>query len=124
MEFKERLKQLRTMKGISQVELADRLDISKSSIGAYEVGTRVPKRDALHKIAEFFNVSPSYMLGENDDYMFAPEYMPILQDDRFLAMLDNYYQLNDEGKEIVRSTAAGLVASGQYIKSDQSKLGA
>lgn len=116
MEFKDRLKQLRSMKGISQVTLAERLDISKSAIGAYETGDRMPGREALRKLADYFNVTPSYMLGENDDYMFAPEYMPILQDDRFLAMLDNYYQLNEEGQEIVRNTAAGLVASGQYIK--------
>ena len=118
MEFKDRLKQLRSMKGMSQVVLAEKVDISKSAIGAYETGDRMPGRDALRKLADFFNVSPSYMMGENDDYMFAPEYMPILQDDRFLTMLDNYYQLNEEGQEIMRSTAAGLVASGQYIKSD------
>ena len=117
MEFKDRLKQLRTMKGLSQVELADKLDISKSAIGAYEVGTRMPKRDAIRKLAEFFNVSPGYMLCEDEEwFMFAPDYMPMMQDDRFLTMLDNYYQLNDEGKAVARSTVAGLVASGRYEK--------
>lgn len=117
MEFKERLKQLRTMKGLSQIELAEKVDVGKSTIGAYETGDRMPGRDALRKIAEFFNVSPSYMMGEDEDwFLFSPDYMPMMQDDRFLTMLDNYYQLNDKGKEIVRNTAAGLVASGQYRK--------
>ena len=120
MEFKDRLKQLRTVKGISQAELAKNVNVGASTIGAYETGDRMPGRDALRNIASFFHVSPGYMLGENDDFMFAPEYMPILQDDKFLTMLDNYYQLNEEGQEIVRNTAAGLVASGQYIKSDSS----
>lgn len=122
MEFKDRLKQLRTMRGLSQVALADRLDISKSTIGAYETGDRMPGREALKKLASFFMVTPGYMMCENDDYMFAPEYMTILQDDAFVAFLDNYYQLNEEGKEIVRNTAAGLVASGRYIKNNQSEM--
>ena len=116
MEFKDRLKQLRTVKGMSQAELADKVNVGASTIGAYETGDRMPGRDALRNIASFFHVSPGYMLGENDDYMFAPEYMPILQDDRFLTMLDNYYQLNDDGKAVARSTVAGLVASGLYNK--------
>lgn len=118
MDFKDRLKQLRTMRGLSQVALADRLDVSKSTIGAYETGDRMPGRTALAKLASFFNVSQEYMLGEEEAlFLFSPDYMPMMQDDAFMDMLDNYYQLNDEGKEIVRNTAAGLVASGQYIKS-------
>ena len=62
MEFKDRLKQLRTMRGLSQVALADRLDISKSTIAAYEIGTRMPGRDATRKMSEFFHVSPAYLM--------------------------------------------------------------
>lgn len=120
MEFKDRLKQLRTMRGLSQVALADRLNISKSTIGAYETGDRMPGRDATRKMSEFFHVSPAYLMGDEEEYfMFAPDYMPMLQDERFMEMLDHYYQLNEEGQEIVRNTTAGLVASGQYIKTDK-----
>ena len=122
MEFKDRLKQLRTMRGISQVELAEKLDVGKSTIGAYETGDRMPGRETLKKLAGYFMVTPSYMMCENDDYMFAPEYMPIMQDENFLTFLDNYYQLNEEGQEIVQNTAAGLVASGQYIKTDTNEM--
>ena len=120
MEFKDRLKQLRTMRGLSQVTLADKLNMSKSTIGAYETGDRMPGRDATKKLAEFFSVSPGYLMGDDEEYfMFAPDYMPMLQDERFMEMLDHYYQLNEEGQEIVRNTTAGLVASGQYIKTDK-----
>ena len=119
MEFKDRLKQLRTMRGLSQVELADRLDISKSTIGAYETGIRMPGRNALKKLATFFNVSQDYMMGEEEAlFLFSPDYMPMMQDDAFMDMLNDYYQLNDAGREIIRSTAAGLVASGHYVKSE------
>lgn len=120
MEFKDRLKQLRTMRGLSQVDLADKINISKSTIGAYEIGIRMPGREATRKLSEFFHVSPGYLMGDEEEYfMFAPDYMPMLQDDAFLEMLDNYYQLNEEGQEIARSTVAGLVASGRYIKTDE-----
>lgn len=118
MDFKKRLKQLRRMKGLSQVALADTLEMSKSTIGAYETGERMPGREATKKMAEFFHVSPAYLMGDEEEYfMFAPDYVSMFQDDEFMEMLDHYYQLNEEGQEIIRNTAAGLVASGRYIKS-------
>lgn len=37
MDFKERLKELRKRKGLSQVALSERLGLSKSTIGAYDI---------------------------------------------------------------------------------------
>lgn len=54
--FKDRLKQLRIDRGLSQVELADALEVSPGAIGGYENGTRTPKQDILDRMAEFFQV--------------------------------------------------------------------
>lgn len=64
MVFGDRLKELREKKGLSQTELSEKIGISKSSIGMYETGKRIPRADKTFvKISDFFNVSIDYLLG-------------------------------------------------------------
>lgn len=66
MDFKERLKELRKAKGLSQATLAERLGMSKSTIGMYETGDIKPSVEAIEALAEFFNVNKGYLMGEED----------------------------------------------------------
>ena len=70
MDFKERLKELRQQRGVSQAVLADRLGMSKSTIGAYETGDITPSLEALNALADFFNVDINYLLGKEDISMY------------------------------------------------------
>lgn len=62
-EFSENLKNLRTKKGLTQTQLADRLWLNKSIISAYENEQRMPSLDVLVKLSYEFNVSIEYLLG-------------------------------------------------------------
>ena len=62
-KFAENLKNLRTSKGLTQTQLAQRLWLNKSIISAYENETRVPSLEALIKLSNEFNVSMEYLLG-------------------------------------------------------------
>ena len=75
MKFKDNLKELRKKKGLSQVELAEKLGFSKSLIGLYETGDRKPSFEALEAIADFFNISTDYLMGKDDKsvYYLDPE---------------------------------------------------
>lgn len=67
MIFNERLKSLRTEKGITQEELANRLNLPQSTIRRYESGnTSLPKHERLKLLADFFNCSVDYLLGRSD----------------------------------------------------------
>jgi len=66
MDFKERLKELRKAKGLSQASLAEKLGMSKSTIGMYETGDIKPSIEAVEALAEFFNVNKGYLMGEED----------------------------------------------------------
>lgn len=65
-KFDERLKTLRLSKDLSQMELAQQLKTSKSSINMYERGEREPGIETLERIADFFNVDLDYLLGKSD----------------------------------------------------------
>ena len=63
LEFKNRLKNLRKLKSMTQEQLAKRLWVTKSIISSYELGTRFPSVEVLIKLAYVFNVSTDYLLG-------------------------------------------------------------
>ncbi len=64
--FGERLRLLRHTKGLSQMEFAKMIKISKSSVNMYERGEREPGLETLEAIADFFNVDLDYLLGKSD----------------------------------------------------------
>jgi len=64
--FAERLKQLRMDNQMSQSRLAKILNVSQVSIFKWEQKQIEPNFDMMLKICDFFNVSPSYMLGRED----------------------------------------------------------
>lgn len=82
MLFNERLRELRQNKGLSQSQLAEALNISKSAISMYELGRREPDLETLEGIADFFNVDINYLLGKEDGSMYYldPEAAEIAQE--------------------------------------------
>lgn len=61
-----RIKQLRTEKGLLQSDVAKYIDKSERIVGFYENGKRDPNTDTLIKLSELFNVSVDYILGKSD----------------------------------------------------------
>jgi repressor LexA len=59
--FGKRLKLLRESRGFSQQYVADKIGVSRSSIGMYERGEREPNFEALETICDFFDISVDYL---------------------------------------------------------------
>ena len=66
MEFKDRLKELRIEKGLSQMQLAIKLNISQSAIAKWELGKTEPTSSAIITVAKFFDETTDYVLGVED----------------------------------------------------------
>ncbi|MCI0764674.1 helix-turn-helix transcriptional regulator [Bacillus sp. TL12] len=65
MSFSTKLRELRESKGLSQEELAAKLNIPRSSITHYENSDdRLPRKSRLLEIANFFGVSVDFLLNE------------------------------------------------------------
>lgn len=61
--FNENLKTLRKTKGLSQEELAIRLNVVRQTISKWEKGLSVPDADMLIRISEILETSISELLG-------------------------------------------------------------
>ena len=59
----DRIKMLRTAQNMSQSELAKKLDITRSSVNAWEQGFSIPSTNYLVELAKLFHVSTDYLLG-------------------------------------------------------------
>ena len=66
MKFATILKELREEKGLSQMQLAKKLDISQSAIARWELSKTEPTAGALLLLSGFFEVSVGYLLGVED----------------------------------------------------------
>lgn len=59
----DRIKQLREQAGYSQAQLAKRLDVTRSSVNAWEMGLSMPTTQYVVTLAKLFHVSADYLLG-------------------------------------------------------------
>jgi transcriptional regulator with XRE-family HTH domain len=70
--FSDRLKDLRKIHNLKLNELADKIGIQPRIMQFYEEIEEIPSLTALHKIADYFNVSIDWLLGKTDN----PERQP------------------------------------------------
>ncbi|RZI47846.1 XRE family transcriptional regulator [Lactococcus kimchii] len=66
MNFSTRLRELRKKKGLTQSELAKKLNVTYRAIQKYESGEGKPRNTNLVALAKIFDVSVSYLLGETN----------------------------------------------------------
>lgn len=66
-KFSDRLVYLRKRDRLSQQELATKLGVSRSVVGMYETGQRMPSFEVLEAIADTFNVNISFLIGQVDN---------------------------------------------------------
>ncbi|TMV49541.1 helix-turn-helix transcriptional regulator [Paenibacillus mesophilus] len=60
------LRQLRKARKMTQKQLADKLNVAKSTISQYENNINEPDLKTVVKLAELFDVTIDYLLGRID----------------------------------------------------------
>ena len=63
MEFNEKLKELRSSRGLTQEELAEVLFVSRTAVSKWESGRGYPSIDSLKEISTFFSVTIDELLS-------------------------------------------------------------
>lgn len=67
MKFSDNLRNLRIQRGLTQMQLAEGLKTSQSSITSWEQERREPDFSTIQRIADFFNVPFSALLPSDDN---------------------------------------------------------
>lgn len=120
MEIKDRIKELRKAKGLTQFEFADRLKVSRSNIASYETGKNELSSAAISLICRTFSVSETWLrTGEGEMFSdtareeeiaaFMGDVLAAESEDfrkRFISMLsslsvDEWRLIEEKAKELV-----------------------
>lgn len=72
MDFNNRLYQLRKQKGLSQEELANRLNVSRQTVSKWEVGDSTPDMEKLIAISDLFDISLDKLVMGKEDEVKSP----------------------------------------------------
>ena len=59
----DKIRQLREQAGYSQAQLAKKLDVTRSSVNAWEMGLSTPTTQYIVALAKLFHVSADFILG-------------------------------------------------------------
>lgn len=107
-----KIKFLRARAGLNQKELAEKLNIAKSTMSQYESNQRVPSDDLKVELAKIFNVSTDYLLGLTndpipvrnldqdlyDEHDYAKELEALLDDEPLRTEFQDYDEWSEEEK--------------------------
>lgn len=61
-----RIKELRKEKNLTLKELGQKVGMANNTLSQYETGKREPKLETWNKLAEYFNVPTSYLMGTDN----------------------------------------------------------
>lgn len=78
MELSQKLKELRKKQGLTQLELAERLFVSRQAISGWEAGTSRPSTENLQSLSRSFNIPLETLLDDTAEVepAAAPEKLP------------------------------------------------
>ena len=100
MTVGERIKKVRNKLGMSQVDFADKINVSKQTLYKYEnnIITNIPS-DKIELIARALETSPAYLIGrEQIDTNFSGKEAPKEISDKFK---NNVYKFHGDYKELL-----------------------
>ena len=88
-----RIKELRKEFGLSQVDLASRLEVTKQTISNWENENIQPSIDMLVGLSNVFNVTTDYLLGLDDVPRLSIEGLPLSFAAHLAQIIEDFRQL-------------------------------
>lgn len=92
MKLAEKLVYLRKKQGLSQLKLAEMMNVSRQAISRWETGIAVPSAENLKYLGNLYNVSLDYLFNDDVDELEENEKAPEEIEDEIAST-------SDDGKE-------------------------
>lgn len=109
MQYGERIKHFRKLRGLSQGQIAIRLGITQSAVSQWEKDRTQPDPDQLIALVDLLGVSMDELIGRPVVISATREH-PIPQlDPEEQILVENFRLLNASGKAALMATIAGLL---------------
>lgn len=113
MGIPERLVEIREANGYTRKKLAEELGRPYATVTKYETGEREPGHTYIIEIAKKFGVTTDYILGIEKSP--APAEADT-GDKRLDGIIENYHQLNEEGKDALADQSEIMIHMPKYKK--------
>lgn len=97
MDFSDMLLRLRRENGLTQKELAEKIEVAQASINYWEKRQRMPSLDAVQRLADYFNVSVDYLINGGEEQKTRSKIIP----EKYALFLRKYHCLDEHGKALV-----------------------
>lgn len=111
-DFGSRLSALRKKRGLTQRDLARRINKSVSAVSGYESNAQIPPTDVLESIACVLNVSLDYLVGFEKNKVYSTNGLNAEQEEIVELIF----------KEFANSSGSGIELSSQQIEIIQKLL--
>ena len=100
MSFGSRLKERREQLGITQVQLADMLGVTKGAIGNYETDLNSPKATILYKVFEVLQCDANYLFQDEMNELSTEKEKSLIE---YEPLIKKYSFLDSHGQRIVNT---------------------
>lgn len=114
VSFAEHLRKCRKAKGLTQLELAQKLGKTQGVIAHYEKGIRKPDLDVVPEIARILGVPVEVLYGQETGRTRSPGKPH--RSRRTAKVQDLYEQLNEDEQRVVLKQIKGLLGQGSKAK--------
>lgn len=123
-----RIKLLRKQKGLTQEELGSMIGVNKAAISKYEKGqVENMKRSTIKMLADIFGVSPTYLLGWDDEHGHSDiaeevkllDMVGQLKGEKAAKLLELFSAMNQEGQEKILDFVKDISQINRYRKDDE-----
>lgn len=103
-----RITMLRKEKGMSQIALSIKLNVSQKMISAYETGKSEPSIETLKSLADIFNTSVDYIIGYSNVRQPLDKIVQASLNEDECELLDGFRTLDKKRQHIALGVILGL----------------
>ncbi|MGG0793659.1 helix-turn-helix transcriptional regulator [Brevibacillus laterosporus] len=114
MSLGSRIKEFRLMRGLTQVQMAKKLNMTEANFSSYERDKSVPPSEKLNQIASILNVSTDYLLCRTNDPTIKSSAIEIDEEVRTLAR--DIQDLNSGDQELLKAMIQAMRQRGKEAR--------
>lgn len=112
MNIGERIKSLRTEKGLTQTDLATKAEMNYIQIGRYESQKTTPSTEVLQRIANALDTTADFLMNGATADLASTQ----LQDKELLNLFNAVEKLSDEDKNMIKTFIDAIITKRKIQK--------